>query len=282
MPVKLIEAAELKSLLESASNNISVLYARRRDEYQKGHIPHAVSVAWEDWCAKAPDHLTGEMQEPGYWGLLADFDQKTIEQKLSGLGLSDDQPIVVYANSAKSKGREGRIAWMLLYYGAKDVRVLNGGIDAWTFGLTTDSPTSRYGAFQVKFDHARRIALHALKSQLQENKLPILIDTRTRKEFEGECYDYMPRKGTLPNSSLLAYDWIFQADGKFISPDRLRDLVPLEVREGQNAVALCEVGVRASMVALLYEIYFGRIMPVYDGSIMEWAAEKDLPMKNAT
>lgn len=40
----------------------------------------------------------------------------------------------------------------------------------------------------------------------------------------------------------------------------------------------CEVGVRASTYAMLYEAYTGRVLPVYDGSIMEWGVYKDLPV----
>jgi 3-mercaptopyruvate sulfurtransferase SseA len=37
--------------------------------------------------------------------------------------------------------------------------------------------------------------------------------------------------------------------------------------------------VRAALFACLYEVRTGQPVPVYDGSLMEWALESELPME---
>ena len=51
-----------------------------------------------------------------------------LQQFLGGIGISADKTVVVYGNDIMSCGR---VAWALLLAGVKDVRVLNGGYDAW-------------------------------------------------------------------------------------------------------------------------------------------------------
>jgi len=43
-------------------------------------------------------------------------------------------------------------------------------------------------------------------------------------------------------------------------------------------VTYCEVGVRASLTALLHEVYTGEVVGVFDGSLIEWALHADLPV----
>lgn len=39
-----------------------------------------------------------------------------------------------------------------------------------------------------------------------------------------------------------------------------------------------EVGVRSCVFALLHELYTGQIVTNYDGSLMEWALDEELPV----
>ena len=54
------------------------------------------------------------------------------------------------------------------------------------------------------------------------------------------------------------------------------------MRAAGRLVACCEVGVRSCLFALLHEIYTGRIIANFDGSIMEWALDTQLPMERDT
>lgn len=106
----------------------------------------------------------------------------------------------------------------------------------------------------------------------------ISITTRTPREYAGGDYRYMPRMGTLPDSKLVPFASIFNDDGTFVAGEKLKKLVLENQEEQRNVVAFREVGVRACTVVLLMEIYAGTVVPVYDGSMMEWSADPLLPV----
>lgn len=272
---------------------LAIIDARPAEEFDGGHIPSAINICWEDWCAKAPAGLNPELSQPGYWGCLTEKSDEEISKHLSELGLSNDLPILVYAGAAGSKGREGRVAWMLLYFGASDVRLLDGGISAWlnsggklesgtaAAANKAASPSTSEGScsFRLNRQSSRRLTLAELKDRLSGNtkSQPVLIDTRTKHEFVGDSYPYMPRAGSIPGSFLVPYASIFEPAGNFVTASKLSSLLPDRLGQ-KELVSFCEVGVRACTVALLHEIYTGEIVAVYDGSMMEWGADPALPV----
>ena len=283
--ISLINAGELKELLSSGAAQVSLIDTRGEEFFAEGHIPGSVHIAWEEWCEKPPAGLSEELNQPGYWGMLTEMDDAAVAKRLTELGFNNDKTLVVYADGKRSKGREGRISWMLLYFGAKDVRILNGGYKAWleSAGSTESGATSvlkkAEPPFHVQRNEGRRVLLKALKEMMAEEPFPLLIDTRSKAEFIGDSYPYMPRTGTLPHAHLLAYADVFQQDGTFVDSDTFRSMLPSADQQARKAtIAFCEVGVRACTIALLHEIYTGKIVPVYDGSIMEWGADPNLPM----
>lgn len=320
--ISLIGADELAQMMKAQNKEFVIIDTRGEELFQKACIPGAIHLAWEEWCAKPPAGLKEELNEPGYWGLLTTLDDAALSVRLSSLGFSNDKTLVIYADGKKSKGREGRIAWMLLYFGAQDVRILNGGFQAWkqrisarnlgstssteqalrsqaegtaapdldlsagscvagSAGIAEKSTGSQLVAnntFTVTRDESRRVLLDRLKELMAQEPFPLLIDTRSREEFIGDSYEYMPRTGTLPHAHLLPYADLFNEDGTFIDWEKFQLLLPSNLTNRKETIAFCEVGVRACTVALLYEVYSGKKIPVYDGSIMEWGADPNLPM----
>lgn len=108
-----------------------ILDARPYSRYFVGHIPGAVWMGWESWCDTPPRHAASMLAQPGYWGVLRDDTMETLAERLGRFGVSENRPIVVYADGPRSKGREARIAWMLLYWALPSVSLLNGGWSAW-------------------------------------------------------------------------------------------------------------------------------------------------------
>jgi len=109
--------------------------------------------------------------------------------------------------------------------------------------------------------------------------IPHLLDTRSKKEFEGRLFWYQPRMGRMPRASLLAFDDVFGEEGKrFISAKTYKSLLPPGFEDARNRGSYCEVGVSACTISLLHEIYTGEILPVYDGSMMEWSLDPELPV----
>lgn len=283
MTISLLSPTHLKSIADSGTEKVCLVDARTRADYNQNHIPGAIYMGWEDWCSQAPDHLGPMLKQPGYWGEMCEIDHKVVGKQLELLGLSNTSHIIVYADGAKSKGREGRIAWMMLYLGATKVSVLNGGFSSWMAeGLPVDNimPAVLPGQFRIDEKPERRKRFIHLRQACVSGKMPVMLDTRSILEHIGDLHRYMPRRGRIPNSEFIAYSSIFNPDGTFVDRDGYLALLPEKVAAAQdNTVVYCEVGARASMVSLLHELYTGAVLPVYDGSMMQWCADVDLPVE---
>jgi len=275
MSVSLISVAELK---EPNSSRI-VIDTRLKKQYDAGHIPGAIWLRWEEWCETAPDHAEDVLKQPGYWGRLADPLAPAFVDRLCRLGLNTECEIVVHSAGMRSKGSDGRVAWMLLYLGAKNVRLLNGTWqDCVESGAEVETKVvpREPAEFELNLQPARRAMLSDLKELIAKDQV-ILIDTRSAPEFAGDCYDYQPRKGRFPGAILLPFRAMFSAGRHYITRDEYLAMLPVTGID-KMPVSYCEVGVRAATVALLHEIYTQQTVPVYDGSLMEWSLDLALPL----
>jgi thiosulfate/3-mercaptopyruvate sulfurtransferase len=172
---------------------------------------------------------------------------------------------------------------MLLYLGASDVYLLDGGWSGWLAQrgeVQVGTETAEHGHFTVRFQPERRRTLRTLRARFRTGTIPVLVDARSRAEFDGEIQEYLPRRGHLVGACLLPFADLFEPDGRYVARERYLKMLPPEVRQAGNLVAYCEVGVRAALLAMLHEAYTDQVVPVYDGSVMEWALAPDLPMSN--
>ena len=261
------------------NSGLKIVDARPAADFAEGHLPGAVNLLWEDFCARPTTAVQPILQSPGYWGSLSGDRLQGLAQELEKRGLSTEDRIIVVGNGHRDKGREGRIAWMLAYMGAQNVGLLDRGL-AELKDLFTQDPTD-YSAgsakWPLKLAENRRCTMADLAKIKASGESLYLVDTRSHKEFIGDSYDYQPRRGRIPGSHLFAYDKLFQEDGSFISRETYLSNLSREA-QADNLVSYCEVGVRAALYALLHELYTGSIMRVYDGSIMEWGTNQELPV----
>lgn len=279
--IALITPAEVKKHLKNEAPYI-IIDARPYAHYSAGHIPGAVWMGWETWCEEAPARAGQTLAQPGYWGVLEERATEAVQESLRRSGLSNDRPALIYADGPKSKGREARIAWMLLYLGIFSVLLLDGGWRAWLkHGGSSDvaTPTPGYGQFNVVVQEYRRIRSGQLRQDLQKNALPLFIDVRSQKEFLGHSHAYQPRKGRLPGAVHIPYTDLFDEEGGYVKQSIYLQRLPLEVRHAERCVAYCEVGVRSCIFALLHELYTGKVVANFDGSFMEWALDRTLPIE---
>jgi thiosulfate/3-mercaptopyruvate sulfurtransferase len=281
--VTLISPQVLRKQLDGHHKPI-VIDARPAEEYRRDHIPGAILLDWTNWCNAAPPDARKALHQPGYWGTLADRPIEWYADRLSALGISSDRPIVVYADGSVSKGRDGRIAWMLLYLGARSVALLDSGWQSWRNAggaVETIVATQERGQFVVKPQRLRRCTRSDLQAGGDRSACLQLVDIRSADEFEGRLHFYQPRMGHLPSAVLIPFTDLFAPSGRYIDRTAYGKHVPTEVQEASLLLAYCEVGVRACTFALLHEIYTGQVVQVYDGSIMEWSLDPQLPVQAA-
>ena len=180
------------------------VHYRNRDAYLTGHIPGAIDI----------DTLA--LEAPEIWNRRSPEELKTaLEQH----GITADTTVILYGKfmipdnadefPGSAAGHIGaiRCAFIMMYAGVKDVRVLNGGFQSWKdagFEISTDdiskNPVADFGAkipgkseLVVDVPEAKEM----LKSDIAE-----LVCVRSWPEYTGEVsgYNYIKKKGRIPGA----------------------------------------------------------------------------------
>jgi thiosulfate/3-mercaptopyruvate sulfurtransferase len=194
-------------------------------------------------------------------------------------GVTPDHPVVVY--EATSGMRAARVFWFLEYLGHPNVRVLDGGVKAWTragLPLTTvalaPKPSKWHGEPQPDL-----LATAADVSARLGNVETAIVDTRSDAEYYGEEVR-AKRGGAIPGAVHLEWTNNLSADGTFKSPAELRAMYEaLGVTPNREVVTYCQGGYRAAHTYLALRLAgFPRVRN-YTGSWKEWGDREDLPLE---
>ena len=242
-----------------------------RAEYLDGHLPGAVYVSLED---ELSDHrVTGRGRHP----LPAGPD---LQEAARRWGVWDGQPVVVYDDW--NRAGSCRAWWVLTAAGLPDVRILDGGLPAWTAagGELQRGPVSAPPG-DVTVSHpdlyaGERATLTA--EQVAGSVTDVLLDARSPERFRGETEPVDPKAGhipgarNLPSTALLADDGTFLSEGQITAAALLAGCDP-----GRRVGVYCGSGVTASVVlaALSAAGVQGALFP---GSWSQWSAEPDRPV----
>jgi thiosulfate/3-mercaptopyruvate sulfurtransferase len=239
-------------------------------EYAAGHIPGAV-----------------------YFDIDAIADQKTdlphmlpdaaaFAKAAGALGLSDTDTIIVYDGLGLFSAP--RVWWTLRVFGAKDVRILNGGFPAWTrAGLPTVAgwPNPTPAQFDARIEPNATIDYAAVLALLPDRATSI-VDARPAARFAGEAPEPRPglRSGHMPGSRNLPFDRLHDENGELVDAATIRAVFEeAGVNLDQPLVTTCGSGVTAAVINLALAAIGKEDVTLYDGSWAEWGARDDAPIK---
>jgi thiosulfate/3-mercaptopyruvate sulfurtransferase len=263
-PPLLISPADLAARL--AHPDLVVLHiASRASDFDGGHIPGARFVAYNQ-IAVDGDWLGSEL--PPVAALVALFES---------LGISNASRVVVYGSPIAAT----RLFFTLDYLGHPNVKVLNGGLNAWkgegrgvergAQGAQGARGAQRAGRF-VPSVQAERVAMADWIRARLETPQMALVDARPDDEFTGADGGMGGAHvaGHLPGARQLVWDTLVAGDGRFLPDDQLRTkLEAAGARPGVPVVSYCMVGMRASVVYFVAR-HLGFDARMYDGSIVDW------------
>jgi len=255
-----IRAPRLAELI-SAGRRLAILDVgigstpeQAREPYDERHLPGAVFV-----------HLETDLQAPngGTSGKRPLPDLRALQEKARAWGISADTTVVVYDRYAGTKA--GRAWWVLRWAGLTDVRILDGGLDAWVRSdrSTTNAPARPLpGDVALSPDHLPRVSTREAIELASNGRL---FDARGLQQFVD---GHIPGARVAPTRANLTDDGLLR-DAEWIR-QRYSDL---GVDGTQQTAFYCGGAVAAAHgVAVLASI--GVLVSLYVPSFGGWSADE--------
>ncbi|MBU0665178.1 MAG: hypothetical protein KJ990_11625 [Proteobacteria bacterium] len=249
--------------------------------YEKNHIPGAIK-AFGPWQTMN-DEFVGFMMPK----------TDDLVQMLRNYGVNDDSSIIIYDEgiTAMDTARSARALWTLHVLGHNDVAILNGGFAAWEqagkpVSTTATTPTSP-GNLSAKLVADKVATLDEVKKKIGTKT--IFLDNRVTSEFFGhEKKSHIKRYGHLSNALIWPSNYMSNA-GINLSPAIMKDhaaLTQMAAGVGIPADKDAEIitysnhGLQAAMgYFVLHDLLGYKNVKIFDGSILEAAADKSVPME---
>ncbi|HEU5083106.1 MAG TPA: sulfurtransferase [Acidimicrobiales bacterium] len=237
-----------------------------RARWERGHIPGAVFA----------DLLT-DLSDPGAPTPLMMPSPERAAEAFGDLGVGDGSRVVVY--DARESMWAARVWWMLHSLGHPAVAVLDGGWTAWEAEgrpVSTEAPAPRPTTFTPRPRPELFVGKEDVRSAIDDPRT-IIVDALTPKEYRGEAAFY-GRPGHLPGAvNVPARSIVDRETQRFRPADELRELFGPALA-AESVVTYCGGGVAASSDAFALRLLGHERVAVYDGSMMEWAADPELPL----
>ncbi len=177
---------------------------RNRDAYLSGHIPGAIDIdtlaleSPETWNRRSPEELKANLEQHG---ITADT-MVVLYGKYMQPDNDDEFP-----GSAAGHIGAIRCAFIMMYAGVKDVRVLNGGFQSWKDAAyeisTEDVPKTTIEDFGAAIPQQPELAVDVPQAkQMLASEDAELVCVRSWPEYIGEVsgYNYIEKKGRIPGA----------------------------------------------------------------------------------
>jgi molybdopterin synthase sulfurtransferase len=172
------------------------------EEYEENHIPGALYLD------------TNRLEDPEDWNRRS---PEELESALCALGITHDTTVILYGRDTEGDANEkwpgrragqiaaSRAAMILRYAGVDDVRLLDGGYDAWVragnpleTAVREPAPVASFGV-QIPLRPEVIVDIDEAKQILRDREHAALVSVRSWKEHTGEVsgYNYIHPAGRI-------------------------------------------------------------------------------------
>lgn len=254
--------------------DLVVIDVRGKAAYEfGGHIPGAVHTTWHEYSD--PNAVAKGLLDP---------DMSRMEHKMRALGINNDSEVVIYSNPFDNWGDEGRMFWMLEYFGHEHLRILDGGWVKWVnerrpfeHGRVTPKP----GNFTIKVANQTIIAKDELRTLLKQgHPNTIILDARSLEEYLGKEVSGIPRPGHIPSAIHLAWNGFLNNNATVKDLSTIKaGLDEKGLEPGNEIVCYCTGGVRSSWLYFVLKLAGYQKLRNYPGSWWEWSRDFACPVE---
>ncbi|MFD9549409.1 sulfurtransferase [Nocardia salmonicida] len=237
--------------------------------YDIGHVPGAVKIDWR-----------GDLSDP----VTRDYvDGERFTELMRAKGIERDDTIVIYGD--RGNAQAAHTAWIFTLFGHEDVRLLDGGRDAW---ISEERDTTFDQPYPTPSDYPEVVRDDSIARAFREEVLgrlgKPLVDVRSAQEYSGELEDkplnqeYAAlRGGHVPTAVNIPWTAAATIDGRFRSRadlDEVYGALPAD-----DLVVYSRVGERSSHTWFVLTFLLGRrSVRNYDGSWIEWGNSVRVPI----
>jgi thiosulfate/3-mercaptopyruvate sulfurtransferase len=243
-----------------------------RQAYAAGHIPGAIFLSVDDDLSGRKTGSNGRHPLPG---------REEFRARMQALGLGEHMQAVAY--DAQGGTFAARLWWMLRWLGHEHSAVLDGSFAAWQSAgqpLERDTPPLRpVHELPLRPALTRSVDAAAVQAHLAASSCR-LIDARAPERYTGENEPLDPVGGHIPGAHNRFFGTNLQPDGRFKSPEVLRD--ELTAAAGgygpEDVVHQCGSGITACHNILAANVAGLPEPALYAGSWSEWIADPSRPV----
>lgn len=245
-------------------------FALGRRLYDESHIPGALFVGVEEDLAGPKTGKNGRHPLPN---------PQTFARFLSERGVNDATQIVAYDAGADMFA--ARLWFLCRWIGHDATAVLDGGLAAWNalgFPVTAAPPEPRReGRLTIALRPELVVGADFVLAHLNSEEVH-LVDARAFERFSGETEPIDPVGGHIPGAKQRWFKDNFESDGRFKSPERLREEFSENGFDSERTVHQCGSGV-SSAVNHLAMVHAGlEGSRIYNGSWSEWVSDPARPV----
>lgn len=264
---------------------------RNHDDYLKGHLPGAVALD------------TLELESPETWNRRT---PEELKEALEAKGITHDTTVILYGRFGFPKNEDPfpgsaagqiaaiRCAFIMLYAGVKDVRVMNGAVQGWLdagFELETKenkpTPVDDFGA---EIPQKPKLAVDVPEAkEMLASKEAELVSVRSWPEFIGEVsgYNYIEKTGRIPgaifgNCGSDAYHMENYRNLDFTTREYdevIENWKEANITPDKHVAFYCGTGWRGSEAFFNAYLLGWPKVSVFDGGWFEWSNDPDNPIE---
>jgi thiosulfate/3-mercaptopyruvate sulfurtransferase len=246
--------------------------------YELGHVPGSVLFDWRK-----------DINDPARRDILT---PEALTELFGKAGISEGTTVVLYGDF--NNWFAAFAFWVFAYYGAKDLKLMNGGRKKWIAEdrpLTKEIPRPPSGTLKAHPpDAALRVFLEDVRRALADVKAGklALVDVRGPKEFTGEITappeypnEHAQRGGHIPGARNVPWAQAVREDGTFKSREELEAIYHAQgIRPGVPVITYCRIGERSSHTWFVLRYLLGYPdVRNYDGSWTEWGNLVRMPIE---
>ncbi|MBU0728500.1 MAG: hypothetical protein KKE17_08250 [Proteobacteria bacterium] len=247
--------------------------------YDDGHIPGAITIGGD--CSKIlrtkeTSTVFADPKDP------RKYDTEKYEAIIGNAGINNDTTLVIYGD--KKRITHATVGfWVMEWLGHKDVRFLNGGIEAWeTEGKKLETTATKLlkAKFKANPDTMqKRISTseEVLTIAQGKSKGSQLVDSRTPAEYKG--LDVRAKKGGhIPNCRLnVSHTEMYDTTTGKIKPMNELEKIYGSMDKNKRAIPHCQTGTRSTLTYLIFRLMGFTDPANYDDSWVIWGNREDLP-----